>query len=126
MKTILIVDDGEDSCCLCERELLHEDYLTTSVASGPEAPGFISENPQVELIILDVRMAPLDGVQVLNQIRKRDVYIPVILHSGYWSYKRDFAAWFAGGYLIKSSDLRKLRDKVEESLVFEKPMNCPC
>jgi len=70
-------------------------------------------------------MAQLDGIQVLNQIRKRDVYIPVILHSRYSSYKRDFAAWSADAYLIRSSDLRKLREKVEESLVVEKPMNCP-
>jgi response regulator RpfG family c-di-GMP phosphodiesterase len=77
------------------------------------------------LSILDVRMPPLDGIQVLNQIRKGDVYIPVTLHSGCSRHKREFAARFADAYLTKSSDLRKLRDKVEESLVFEKLINRP-
>jgi len=119
MKTILIVDDDEDLCSLYERELRYEGYVTRSVTSGPEALGFISENQQVELIILDVKMAPLNGIQVLNQIRKRDVYIPVILYSAYSNYRRDFATWFADACLIKSSDMRELREKVEEFLVFE-------
>jgi len=126
MKTILIVDDDKDFCFLCERELRFEGFATRSVGSGPEALGLISENPPVEVVILDIKMAPMDGIQVLNQVRKRDVYIPVILHSGHSSYQHDFATWSADAYLMKSPDLRELKEKVEEFLVYEKPMSCPC
>lgn len=120
MKTILLVDDDEDARLICERELRGEGYMTRSAASGPEALELIDKNPQVDLIILDVRMAPVDGLKVLEQLRAKDVDIPVILYSDYSAYKRDFSSWFADAYLVKSSDLTKLKKKVKELLSLKK------
>jgi CheY-like chemotaxis protein len=62
METILIADDDQDLCYVCKRELRYEGYAKRLVTSHPEALRFTSENPQLELIILDVRIAPLDGI----------------------------------------------------------------
>jgi CheY-like chemotaxis protein len=122
VKIILIVDDDEDFCTLCRKELRYEGYATRSVSSGPEALSLVDREPQVELIILDVKMHPLDGFEVLNRIRKRRVYIPVILCSAYPEYKRSITAGFSEACLLKSSDLRQLKQEVKKFLIRERPM----
>jgi DNA-binding NtrC family response regulator len=119
VKTILIVDDDENVRVMCERKLADQGYITHSVSSGAEALEFVSKNPHVDLVVLDVKMAPLNGIQVLKTLRTRKVNIPVILHSDYSTYKRDFDAWFADAYVVKSSDLTQLKAKIKELLSFE-------
>jgi len=116
MKTILVVDDDENDRVICERELRNEGYVARSVSSGPEALQFMDNNPQPDLIILDIKMSPLDGMQVLKQLRAKNVFIPVILYSDYASYREDFNTWLAEAYLVKSSDLTELKEKVKEFL----------
>lgn len=123
MATILIADDDENARLLCERGLRAVGYVTHSVSSGPEALHFVAKNPPLDLIILDIKMAPLDGIEVLKQLRARKVGIPVILYSDYSLYKRDFDTWLADAYVVKSSDLRELRKKVKELLSFEAQAN---
>jgi CheY-like chemotaxis protein len=113
---ILIVDDDEDTRMLCERELRFEGYLTRSVSSGQEAIQFLKKNPQVALIVLDIKMSPMDGIQVLEKIRKKKVTAPVILYSDYPSYKGDFETWFADAFVVKSSDFKELKEKVKTLL----------
>lgn len=113
---ILIVDDDEDARILCERVLRFEGYFTRSVSSGEEAIQFLERNPYVALIVLDIKMSPLDGIQVLEQIRKKKVTAPVILYSDYPSYKDNFETWFADAFVVKSSDFKELKEKVKTFL----------
>lgn len=116
MKTILIVDDDENARILCERELRFKGYETCSVGSGKEALQFVERNPEVKLIILDIKMAPLDGVQVLEELRAKSIDVPVILYSDYPAYKDNFKTWLADAFLVKSLDLTELREKAGEFL----------
>ncbi|MGB2769609.1 MAG: response regulator, partial [Candidatus Zixiibacteriota bacterium] len=93
------------------------------VSSGPEALQFVAKNPPLDLIILDIKMAPLDGIEVLKQLRARKVGIPVILYSDSSFYKGEFDTWLADAYVVKSSDLRELKKKVKELLSFEAQTN---
>lgn len=115
-KTILIVDDDEDVRIICERELQRGGFDTHSASSGSEALKFIDKNPQVDLIILDIRMPSMDGIEVLKELRARKVDIPVILHSDQSTYRDNFLSWLADAYLVKSADLTKLKEKVKELL----------
>lgn len=110
---ILIVDDDEDTRILCERELRFEGYLTRSVSSGEEALQFLEHNPYVALIVLDIKMSPMDGIQVLERLRKKKVTAPVILYSDYPSYKHNFETWFADTFVVKSSDFKELKEKAK-------------
>ena len=114
--TILVVDDDEDSRVLCERELRRGGYGTHSASSGAEALRFIKENRKVDLIVLDVRMPTMSGIEVLKRLRERNVKIPIILYSDYSAYRNNFLSWLADAYLIKSSDLRELKRKIRELL----------
>jgi CheY-like chemotaxis protein len=83
MKTILIVDDDENDRVMCKRGLRNEGYPAYSFSSGSEALQFVNKNLQLHLIILDIKMKPLDGMQVLRQLRAKNVFIPVISYSDY-------------------------------------------
>ncbi len=118
MKSILIVDDEEDIRSLYENELCGEGYTTISACSGEEALQVIDKTPNVDLVILDIKMAQLDGLQVLEQLRCKSANIPIILNSAYSTYKNNFSSWLADAYLVKSSDLSELKNKVKELLSF--------
>jgi CheY-like chemotaxis protein len=109
MKTILIVDDNENDRFMCEKSLRDAGYTTHSVSSGPEALRLVAKNPTLDLIILDVKMAPLDGIEVLKQLRARQVGIPVILYSDFSFYRENFDTWLADAYVVKSSELGELK-----------------
>lgn len=118
MKNILIVDDEEDIRSLYESEFEVEGYQTSSVESGSEAIKFIDENSDLDLIILDIKMEDVDGLEVLENIRAKTGKMPVILNSAYNTYKNNFTSWLADAYLVKSSDLSELKNKVKELLTI--------
>jgi CheY-like chemotaxis protein len=120
VKTILIVDDDDDFRLLCERELQFEGYITRSLSSGKEALEYLLENPDVKLMVLDIKMSPMTGIQVLEELRSKKIVIPVILYSDYPLYKSDFKTWLADTFLVKSSDLTELKKTVGEFLVSPK------
>lgn len=118
MKNILIVDDEEGIRGLYESELQTEGYTTYSVPSGEEALKYIGQSQPVDLVILDIKMENMNGLEVLEELRARTGGVPVILNSAYSTYKNNFTSWLADAYLVKSSDLTELKDKVKELLAF--------
>jgi len=117
MKNILIVDDEDDIRSLYQSELEGEGYSAHSVSSGEEAMQFIERNPDIDLVILDIKMGPLDGLQVLEKLRGRKADVPVILNSAYSTYKNNFTSWLADAYLVKSPNLDELKNQVKELLI---------
>ena len=115
-KTILIVDDDDDSRIICERELRCAGYDTHSASSGAEALQLLSTNRRVDLIVLDIKMPTMDGIEVLKKLRAKNISLPVILYSDYSTCRSNFLSWLADAYLVKSSDTTKLKEKVKELL----------
>lgn len=116
MKNILIVDDEDDIRSLYEFELGGEGYETHAVANGEEALKFMEDDRPVDLVILDIKMGSMDGLQVLERLRARKSDIPVILNSAYSTYKSNFTSWLADAYLVKSPNLDELKSQVRELL----------
>ena len=118
MKSILIVDDEEGIRSLYTSEFAEEGYNMHAVSSGEEALKFVDTNQDVDLVILDIKMKDLDGLEVLESLRTKTNRVPIILNSAYSTYKNNFTSWLADAYLVKSSDLAELKAKVKELLTF--------
>ena len=58
----------------------------------------------------------MDGLEVLGNIIGINNKIPIILNTAYPSYKDDFMSWAADAYVVKSSDLSELKEKIHDSL----------
>jgi DNA-binding NtrC family response regulator len=83
MKTILVVDD-EKSMCSVLRILFREDgYSVLTATQGREAIQLISDGAEVDLIISDLRMPDLDGMDILSFLRKTNREIPLVMITAY-------------------------------------------
>ena len=115
MKKILLVDD-EDSIHLIYREEFEEEgYEVHSALSGEEA----LEKLRIispDLVILDINMPGMNGIDVLRQMKESDPTLPVILCSAYPEFKQDFASWASDDYIVKSSNLDELKAAVKRHL----------
>lgn len=117
MKKILIVDDKESIRTLIEDELEEEGYDVLSASGGEEALAKLDEHDyQVDLVMLDIKMPGMNGLEVLNEIKRKKKSLPVILLSAYHTYKQDFSSWAADDYIVKSTDFAELKEKIEKYL----------
>lgn len=115
MKNILVVDDERNLRILYKKELLDQGYKVLTASGGEEALEMIQKQP-IDLAVLDIKMEGMDGIQTLKEVLAHNKKIKIILNSAYSSYKSDFSTWSADAYLIKSSDLSELKEKIEELL----------
>jgi CheY-like chemotaxis protein len=116
MKKILIVDDEASIRLLYEEELREEGYEVITASNGKEALESVKvHNP--DLVVLDIRMPEMDGIEFLRIIRQTHRNLPIILSTAYGDYKQqDFSVWLSNGYIVKSSDLTALKQKIKELL----------
>ncbi len=115
MKKILIVDDEEVIRMLYGEELEEEGYGVITAGSGHGLIDVIGrEKPDV--VVLDIKMAEHDGLDLLQDIRKNFYDIPVILCSAYSSFKGDLKSIAADYYVVKSADLSELKQKIKMAL----------
>ncbi|TFG85187.1 MAG: response regulator [Hyphomicrobiales bacterium] len=117
MKHILVVDDEENILTLFEDELTDAGYRVTTAGTGREALDQIEEETP-DLLILDIRMPDMHGLEVLAKIRETNKDLPVIMCTAIHGLKDDYTVWEAGvsAYLTKPIDLDDLVYKVQEVL----------
>ena len=112
---ILIVDDEENIRFLYEQELIDEGYQTVLAQDGKECLEKVeAESP--DLIILDIRMPKMDGLEAIGKIIELNKSIPIIINTAYSTYKDDFMSWAADAYVVKSYDLDSLKSTIKEVL----------
>jgi two-component system, response regulator, stage 0 sporulation protein F len=115
MKKILLVDD-EDSIHLFYRDELEEEgYEVHSALTGEEALDRL-KILSPDLIILDINMPGIGGVDTLRQIKEINPSLPVILCSAYQEFKQDLATWASDAYIVKSSNLDELKRAIKQHL----------
>lgn len=115
MIKILCVDDDPSLRRLYSEELTEEGYQVFEAGNGKEAVAEVAK-VQPDLIILDIRMPELDGIQTLNALLGKNRQLPVILNTAYPQHKENFMTWGAEAYVVKSSDLGELKQKIHEVL----------
>lgn len=115
---ILLVENEKDQQLLYEEELSDEGYLVLCASNGKEALRRLEKLP-CDLVILDIVMPEMDGIETLGKIVSRYKKTPVILHTAYPYYHSDFITWLADAFVVKSSDLSVLKKTVKELLKKE-------
>lgn len=79
--TILVVEDHEDTACLLRFILEREGYAVTHLRDGQLAQQFISTTSPPDLLLLDIMLPSLTGLELLRVVRTTSEWqwIPVIL-----------------------------------------------
>ena len=113
MKTILVVDDDEAIRTLLQEELEEEGYKVLIATNARDALKMVAAEP-LDLVILDIRMPGMDGLEALPRILGIKEGLPVIMNTAYTQYQDSFMSWAADAYVVKSSDLTELKEKIKE------------
>ena len=85
LQKILIVDDEINVCMGCKRLLDEEGYISNYALSGTEGLKK-AENDNFDMIITDMRMPDISGMEVIKQIKQKRPYIPVVMITGYLTF----------------------------------------
>jgi len=116
-RRILVVDDDSKIRLLYREQLTRAGYQVECVADGEEAIDRCASG-NYDVVVLDIEMPGISGIEALVRLRKLAPDIRVILNSAYTIYKSDFQTWLADAYVVKSSELDTLRDKIEEVMTI--------
>ncbi len=122
--SLLVVDDEENIRLLYREELEEEGYRVTTAASGEEALELATHN-RPDLVIMDIKMPGISGVEALVRFKERDRELPVILCSAHSDYKQDFSTWASDAYVVKAASLEKLKKAVVDVLRKRYPNRFP-
>lgn len=115
MPKIMVVDDEKTTLLLYARELADEGYEILQATNPREAlERFRSDRP--DLVVLDIRMPGMDGLEVLGRLLSIDRKVPIVLISAYSFYRDNFLSWAADAYITKSSDLSEFKRTVKSLL----------
>ena len=123
MSKLLLIDDEEDVRYSLQRILATEGIELATAASGEEGLKVIPKF-KPDLVLMDVRMTGMTGLETLRQIRTTDPKLLVILMTAYGTTQTAIEAMKLGAYdyLLKPFDIAKLKELVHSALKAARDM----
>ncbi len=112
---LLLVDDETAFLDAMARRLKKRDYEIFTAVSGMDAMEFLSKDgEQVEVVILDVKMPGMDGIETLSEIKRKFPLVEVVMLTGHATVASAIDGMKQGAfdYLMKPCDMDLLVEKV--------------
>lgn len=115
-KTVLIVEDEVDNFDYINVVLKHEKYNTVWVENGAKAVEILKERDDIDLVLMDIKMPVMDGVEATKQIRGFNGQIPIIAQTAYAmsSEKKLILDSGFNEYIAKPIDKNKLLELIKK------------
>lgn len=114
---ILLVDDEREFVAILNRRLTRRNCSVTAVYSGKDALAQLEEDRDVEVVILDVQMPGMDGIETLKRIKKKWPLVEVIMLTGHSTIDSAINAIKLGAcdYILKPIEIKDLTAKIEKA-----------
>ena len=109
MDTVLIVDDEKNYPPVIAAVLEEEGFGTLTANSGMEALEILRQS-DIDLVLTDMKMPGMDGIQLLENVKIKDPYLPVIMMTAYGTVEKAVEAMQKGAYnyILKPFDNDRL------------------
>ncbi len=116
---MMLVDDEERFLSTTKKLLARKGHDVLTATSGPKALEMLREH-NIHVVILDVKMPGMDGIETLKQIKRQYPMVEVIMLTGHATAESAVEGLKSGAtdYLMKPTDIEELLGKAEEA--FEK------
>ncbi len=113
---LLLVDDEERFRTTLSKRLAEKGLAAETAGSGIDALKIVKDRP-VDVIVLDIRMPEMDGIETLRQVKKINSEVAVILLTGHANIESAVEGMRLGAYdyLMKPCDLEQLLAKITEA-----------
>lgn len=117
MAEILVLDDVQDAVVLVKKVLTRQGHSVQTFTEEQEAIDYVGKN-QVDLAILDIKLKKMNGIQVLEEMKKLKPELKAIMLTGYPTLEtaRTAIELGAGEYCVKPIDISELKEKVTNVL----------
>ena len=124
--SILVVDDEEIVCESCSRILSREGYLVDTITNPVEGLKK-AQATEYSAILLDLKMQEMEGTEFLDQLRKANSNVPVIVITGYPTQESANSTYSLGisDYLPKPFTPNEITDSVKRAMVQGKAARRP-
>ena len=114
---VLIVDDEKRLVTNLQAILKRRGFETTGVTSGEDALEVLSQASNVDVILLDVKMEGMNGIDVLREVKRRFGTVQVILYTGHATIQQGIEGLELGAfyYVQKPSPVEELVDLIQSA-----------
>ena len=114
---VLLVDDEVPFVETMTKRLTKRNLAVQSAFSGQEALDRLAKESKVDVVILDVKMPGMDGIETLREIKKEFPLVEVVMLTGHATVESAIEGMRLGAhdYLMKPCDIDKLMEKVKEA-----------
>ena len=126
METILIVDDEKNYPLILSAVLDDEGFETYTANNGIDALDIL-ENTDIDLVLTDMKMPGMDGIELLENIKKKNPHMPVIMMTAHGTVDKAVEAMQKGAYsyIRKPFDNEKLIVYVNKAISMPQIMGTP-
>ena len=111
---VLIVDDEKDFVEMFSLRLNEAGEKVFTAHSGQECLDVLQQE-DIDVVVLDIKMPGMDGIETLKEIKKRRPIVEVILLTGHGTIESAVEGMKLGAYdyLLKPADAREMAEKLE-------------
>lgn len=117
MARVLVIDDEEGMCWALEKALEEEGHQVFTATCGLAGLA-VFKAQEIDLVLCDIKMPDISGLEVLEQIRKKKPDVPVVIMTGYSSLPIALEAIKKGAdsYLTKPFHISHLKELVQKTI----------
>ncbi len=126
MNTVLIIDDDDQLRTSFEKLLTDEGYGVKSTVSGEEGLGIIQNAPP-DVVVLDIRLPGMNGLETFQKIHETDSKLPVIMMTAYSTTETAIEATKIGAfdYILKPFDIPEMLEVISKAIEASRFMRTP-
>jgi len=114
---VLLVDDEREFVAILARRLTERNCSVSFAHNGKDALAQLEEDKDIEVVILDVKMPEVDGIETLKRIKEQWPLVEVIMLTGHSTIDAAIKAIKLGAYyyILKPIEMEKLISKIEKA-----------
>lgn len=115
---VLLVDDEADFVEIMTKRLKKRSFQVEVAYSGPEALEILAKTERVDIVLLDVKMPGMDGIEALSKIKEHSPLVEVIMLTGHATVDSAVEGLKLGAfdYLMKPCDIKVLMQKLNAAM----------
>src|SRR3989338_5763219 len=124
MYKILVVDD-EKNVVSSFKKIMTQDGYEVFTASNAEEGLFIAKSKPIDLLIMDIRMPGMSGLEAFSRFKEIDQKMPIIIMTAFGTTETAIQAMQLGAYdyVIKPFEVSSMKDLIEKALEARRLMN---